>query len=76
MEVSEEKTRVVNVKCRYSEFLSFKVKVHSRGNKKVVKSHISDRQLKSSRKAWWSKLKGLQNPEKEKKCRKKFGNTI
>ena len=45
LEVSQEKTRVVNVKHRYCEFLGFKIKVHSRGKKQVVKSHISDKQI-------------------------------
>lgn len=46
LEVSQEKTRVVNVKRRYSEFLGFKIKVQDKGKKKVVKSHISDKQFK------------------------------
>lgn len=45
LEVSPEKTRIVNVKRRYSEFLGFKIKVHSKGQKQVVTSHISDKQL-------------------------------
>ena len=47
LEVSQEKTRVVNVKHRYSEFLGFKIKVHSRGNKQVVQSHITAFRQKS-----------------------------
>lgn len=31
LEVSAEKTQVVNVKRRYSEFLGFKIKVYSKG---------------------------------------------
>ena len=47
LEVSPEKTRVVNVKKKYAKFLGFKIKVHSKGGKQVVKSHISDKQLKT-----------------------------
>lgn len=47
LEVSQEKTHVVNVKHRYSEFLGFKIKVHSRGNKQVVQSHITAFRQKS-----------------------------
>ena len=43
LEVYQEKTRVVNVKRKYSEFFGFKIKVHSKGSQKVVKSHISDK---------------------------------
>ena len=66
LEVSPEKTRVVNVKRRYCEFLGFKIKVHSKGNKKVVKSHISDKQLKSSRKALVEQVKKIAKPRQEK----------
>ncbi len=46
LEVSPDKTRVVNVKRKYSEFLGFKIKVHPKGNKQVVKSHITDKKVK------------------------------
>lgn len=44
LEVSPEKTRVVNVKHKYSEFLGFKIKVQKKGEKQVVKSCICDKQ--------------------------------
>ena len=37
LEVSQEKTRTVNVKRRYSNFLGFKIKVQKKGDKFVVK---------------------------------------
>ena len=43
LQVSPEKTRVVNLKRKYSEFLGLKIKVHPKGNKYVVKSHIGDK---------------------------------
>ena len=55
LEVSQEKTRIVNVKKRYSEFLGFKIKVTPKGKEKdgrdkyVVKSHISDKNLKDKK---------------------------
>ena len=45
LEVSPEKTRIVNVRKRYSEFLGFKIMVYRKGEKYVVKSHISDKKL-------------------------------
>ena len=45
LEVSPEKTRIVNVRKRYSEFLGFKIKVYRKGEKYVVKSHICDKKL-------------------------------
>jgi len=50
LEVSEEKTRIVNAKRRHLEFLGFKIKVHPKANKQVVKSNISDKQLQAERK--------------------------
>ena len=43
--VSEEKTRIVNVKKRYMEFLGFKLKVYVKKGKFSVKSHVKDSQL-------------------------------
>ena len=62
LEVSQEKTRVVNVKRKYSEFLGFKIKVYSKGSQKVVKSHISDKQLKVKKKALVKQVKRIARP--------------
>ena len=51
LEVSVEKTRIVNVKRKYSEFLGFKIRVHPKGKKQVIESHICDKQLKRISKA-------------------------
>ena len=45
LEVSSEKTRVVNVKKQYTEFLGFKMKVSPKSGKLVTESHISDKKL-------------------------------
>ena len=66
LEVSQEKTRAVNVKRRYSEFLGFKIKVHSKGEKQVVKSHINDKQLKTKKKALVEQVKRIARPRPEK----------
>jgi len=46
LEISLEKTRIVNVRKRYSEFIGFKIKAHLKRNKYVVKSHICDKKMK------------------------------
>ncbi len=66
LEVSQEKTRIVNVKHRYCEFLGFKIKVHSRGKKQVVQSHISDKQLTAKRKALVEQIKRIARPRPKK----------
>lgn len=43
LDVSEEKTRVVDSKRTYTEFLGFKMRLHHKGDKLVVKSHICDK---------------------------------
>ena len=47
LEISPEKTRVVNTKRKYSEFLGIKMKVERRRDTHVVKSHISDKRLRN-----------------------------
>lgn len=66
LEVLQEKTRVVNVKKKYAEFLGFKIKVHSKGGKQVVKSHIRDKQLKTKRKALVEQVKRIARPQPNK----------
>ena len=63
LEVSPEKTRVINVKRRYSEFLGFKIKVHPKAGKYVVKSHVSDKQLKKSQKELTEQVKRIARPD-------------
>jgi hypothetical protein len=67
LEVSQEKTRIVNVERRYSEFLDFKIKVHRKGQKQVVKSHISDKQLTHARKKLVEQAKRVARPRKGRK---------
>lgn len=62
LEVSPEKTRVVNVKRKFSEFLGFKIKVHTKGSQKVVKSHISDKNVNIKRKALVKQIKRIARP--------------
>ena len=66
LDVSPEKTRVVNVKKKYSEFLGFKIRVHSKGQKQVVQSHISDKQLKRKKQALTEQAKKIARPDQEK----------
>lgn len=46
LEISEEKSKVVNLKKHYSEFLGFKLKAVRKGGKFVVRSHMSDKTIK------------------------------
>ena len=42
LEISPDKSKVVNLKRQYSDFLGFKLKVRKKGKKYVVRSHMSD----------------------------------
>lgn len=63
LEVSPEKTRVVNVKRKYSEFLGFKIKVQKKGKKHVVKSCICDKQLNGLRQKLVEQAKRIAKPQ-------------
>ena len=62
LEVSEEKTRIINVKHRYSEFLGFKIKVHPKAGKQVVTSHICDKRLQAEREKLIGQAKQIVRP--------------
>lgn len=62
LEVSEEKTRIINAKRRYSEFLGFKVKVHPKAGKQVVVSHICDKRLQAEREKLANQAKQIVRP--------------
>ena len=46
LEISEEKSKVVNLKRHYSEFLGFKIKAVRKGGKFAVRSHMSEKAIK------------------------------
>lgn len=43
LEVSPEKSKIVNLKKKYSEFLGFKLKLRPKSEKWVLKSHMTDK---------------------------------
>ena len=62
LEVSPEKTRVVNVKRQCAEFLGFKIKAVPKGGKYVVKSHIRDKQLDHAKQKLKEQAKRVARP--------------
>ncbi len=62
LEVSPEKTRIVNVKKKYSEFLGFKIKVHPKGKKWTVESHVCDKALCKQKQALIEQAKKVAKP--------------
>lgn len=62
LEVSPEKTRIVNAKKKYSEFLGFKIKVHRKGEKWTVVSHVCDKALCKQKEALIEQAKKVAKP--------------
>ena len=63
LEISEEKSKVVNLKNGYSEFLGFKIKAVKKSGKFVVKSHMSDKAIKNATLDLKKKITQLQRPK-------------
>src|SRR5699024_9766877 len=62
LEISQEKTRIVNVKRRYMEFLGFKFKMYPKRKKWVSKASISDKQLAKQKKKLVEQAKRIAKP--------------
>ena len=62
LEVSPEKTRIVNVKKKNSEFLGFKIKVHPKDRKWTVESHVCDKALCRQKEALIEQAKKVAKP--------------
>jgi len=68
LEISPEKSKIVNLKRHYSEFLGFRLKVHKKGKKKngvqryTVKSHISKKAEKKIKYKAHELVKEIQKP--------------
>lgn len=65
LEISEEKSKVVNLKRNYSEFLGFKLKAVRKGGKFVVRSHMSDKAIKSETEKLINQIKVMEHSAKE-----------
>ena len=62
LDISPEKSRVVNLKTQYSDFLGFKLKVRTKGKRYVVRSHMSDKASKKAHEKLSEAVKELEHP--------------
>lgn len=62
LEISPKKSKIINLKQRYSEFLGFKMKVCPKGKKYVVCSHMSDKAIKQAKGKISAAIRAIQNP--------------
>lgn len=65
LEVSPEKTRVVNTKRHWAEFLGFKFKLHKKGKKQVVRVQMCDKAKKRTRDKLCEQAKRIAKPRKK-----------
>ena len=66
LDISPEKSKIVNLKQEYSEFLGFRIKVHKgKGNKYVVISHIAPKALDRIKDTAKEKVKAIQHSSGE-----------
>lgn len=62
LDVSPYKTRVVNLKKQYSEFLGIKMRLKQKGKKMVVQSHVCDKAMKRIQIEACQKIKEIHRP--------------
>ncbi len=65
LDISPEKSKVINLKQRYSEFLGFKLKVVPKGSKYIVCSHIRDKAANSAKEKIAAAITEIQNAGSE-----------
>lgn len=63
LKVSKEKSKIVNLKRQYSEYLGFKLKATLKRNKYVVRSHMSDKAIKNIKDKLKKAVKEIEYPK-------------
>ena len=63
LDISPEKSKVVNLRKHYSDFLGFKLKVHQKRNKYTVVSNMSDKAVKKAVNKLIGQIKRIQKPD-------------
>lgn len=66
LEVSEEKTKITNLKKSYSEVLGFKMKLQRKGDKDVINARMSDKAVQKAKDKLTEQIKRIQRPKDQK----------
>ena len=66
LQISEEKSKVINLKKQYSEYLGFKLKAVKKGNKYVVRSQMRDKAVQKVTDELIEQVKKIQKPKDNK----------
>lgn len=73
LEVSEEKTKIVNLKRNYTNFLGIKIKVTKKGNKYKVISHMTDKAKENVKEKVKTQIRVVKKvKQNERKCQKEI----
>lgn len=62
LQISEEKSKVINLKKNYSEFLGFKLKVVKRDSRYIVRSHMCDKAIERTAQKLKAQIDYIQHP--------------
>lgn len=63
LDISPEKSKIVNLKETYSDYLGFKMKVRKKGGKYVVTSHMCDKSFTKAQKKINNAIVAIQHPK-------------
>ena len=73
LEVSEEKTKIINLKRNYSYFLGFKIKLKKHKNKYRIVSHMTEKAINNVSEKIYKQLMNLKRSSTNKnKCKKEL----
>lgn len=66
LQLSEEKSKIVNLRKNYSEFLGFKLKAVKRGKRYIVRSHMCDKAIRNTTQKLKAQIDYIQHPKDKK----------
>lgn len=70
LEISEEKSKITNLKKSYTEFLGFRIKIRKKNKKYVSQSHMSKKQIKETIRKLKEQIKVIQKKPEVKEVNK------
>ena len=65
LEISEEKTRIVNLRKKATEFLGFRLRLVRKGRRYAVESHMCDKAIENAVQTLQSAIKKIATPKNE-----------
>lgn len=66
LDISDEKSKIVNLKKNYSEFLGFKLKAVMKSKKITVRSKMNDKSVKRTKEKLVNQIKKIEHPRNSK----------